>query len=84
MEILFPHIYIYLYIICENDTSISYFHIYTFSFLEELHPSLDSFHTQQTPGPGEQNKVDSELIEQGTVKSSGRMHCVAGKAIGAC
>lgn len=44
----FSLIYIYLYIICENDTSKSYFHIYTFSFLEELHPSLDSFHTQDS------------------------------------
>lgn len=51
MEILFSHIYIYLYIICENDTSKSYFHIYTFSFLEELHPSLDSFHTQTDSWP---------------------------------
>lgn len=45
MEILFS--YVYLYIICENDTSKSYFHIYTFSFLEELHPPLGGFHTHR-------------------------------------
>lgn len=54
MEILFSHIYIYLYIICENDTSKSYFHIYTFSFLEEFHPSFTSFHTQEAPVQGGQ------------------------------
>lgn len=54
MEILFSHIYIYLYIICENDTSKSYFHIYTFSFLEEFHPSFTSFHTQQASVQGGQ------------------------------
>lgn len=54
MEILFFHIYIYLYIICENDTSKFYFHIYTFSFLEEFRPSFTSFHAQQTPVQGGQ------------------------------
>lgn len=49
------------------------------SWKNYIHHSIAST-PKETPGPGDQNKVDSELAEQGTLKSSGRMHCVAGKA----
>lgn len=49
------------------------------SWKNYIHHSIASI--PKTPGPGDQNKVDRELTEQGTLKSSSRMHCVAGKAI---